>query len=100
METMDHMIKLVPNVQPINCKIYPPNPNEQKQLDKFLKENLQSGRIRPSKSPMASPFFFVKKKDGTLTPVQDYQKLNEIMIKNCYPLPFIQDLVDKFKNAK
>src|SRR4051812_8402996 len=96
----DHMIKLIPGAQPINCKIYPLSSEEQKQLDEFLKENLESGRIRPSKSPMASPFFFVKKKDGKLRPVQDYRKLNEMTIKNRYPLPLIQELVDKLKGAK
>src|SRR3954453_22726762 len=49
---------------------------------------------------MASPFFFVKKKDGKLRPVQDYRKLNEMTIKNRYPLPLIQELVDKLKGAK
>src|SRR3954465_646745 len=94
------MIELVPGAQPIDCKIYPLSLEEQKQLDEFLKENLESGRIRPSKSPMASPFFFVKKKDGKLRPVQDYRKLNEMTIKNRYPLPIIQELVDKLKGAK
>ena len=46
--------------------------NKQEELDKFLDENLSSGRIRHSKSPMASPVFFVKKKDGALRFVQDY----------------------------
>src|SRR3954466_11833552 len=96
----DHMIKLTPGSQPINCKIYPLILEEQKQLDKFLKENLESGRIRPSKSPMALPFLFIKKKDGKLRPVQDYWKLNKMTIKNCYPLPLIQELVDKLKGAK
>jgi hypothetical protein len=50
----------------VDCKIYLLNPSEQKQLDKFLKEQPETGRIQPSKSLMASPFFFVKKKDGTL----------------------------------
>ena len=54
---------------------------EQKELDAFLEENLKSGRIRPSRSPMASPVFFVKKKDGTLRLVQDYRKLNDMTIK-------------------
>ena len=49
---------------------------------------------------MASPFFFVKKKDGTLRPVQDYRKLNEMTVKNRYPLPLIQELIDKLKNAQ
>ncbi len=76
------------------------NRNEQEQLDIFLDENLESRRIRPSKSPFASPFFFVKKKDGTLRPVQDYRKLNEMTIKNCYPLPLISELIDKLRGAK
>ena len=49
---------------------------------------------------MASPFFFVKKKDGALRPVQDYRKLNEMTIKNRYPLPLIQELIDKLKGSK
>ena len=78
----DHAIKLIPNAKMMDCKIYPLNLMEQKQLDEFLKEQLETGRIQSSKSPMASPFFFVKKKDGSLRPVQDYQKLNEMTIKN------------------
>ena len=84
----------------MDCKIYPLNLEEQIQLDTFLKENLQSGRIRPSKSPMASPFFFVKKKDGSLRPVQDYRKLNEMTIKNHYPLPLISELINKLRGAR
>ncbi|SJL17403.1 uncharacterized protein ARMOST_20953 [Armillaria ostoyae] len=97
----DHAIELVPNAKnTLDCKVYPLNPIEQKELDKFLDENLASGRIKPSKSPMASPFFFVKKKDGTLRPVQDYRKLNEMTIKNRYPLPLISELMDKLGSAR
>ncbi len=49
---------------------------------------------------MASPFFFVKKKNESLWPVQDYRKLNDITIKNQYPLPLIQELIDKLKEVK
>ena len=59
----DHAIELIPGSTPSNCKVYPLAPNEQKELDDFLKEHLSTGRIRPSKSPMASPVFFVKKKE-------------------------------------
>jgi len=62
----DHAIKLVPNVNPVNCKVYPLAPNEQKELDEFILKNLQTGCIHPSKSAMASPIFFIKKKDGWL----------------------------------
>ncbi len=97
----DHAIELTPNMKStLDCKVYPLNRNEQEQLDAFLDENLELGRIRPSKSPFASPFFFVKKKDGMLRPVQDYRKLNEMTIKNRYPLPLISELIDKLRGAK
>ena len=73
---------------------------EQKKLDKFLEENLQTGHIRPLKSPIPAPFFFVKKKLGDLRPVQDYRKLNSLTVKNRYPLPLIPELIDKIKNAR
>jgi Reverse transcriptase (RNA-dependent DNA polymerase) len=58
------------------------------------------GFIRPSKSPFTSPFFFIKKKDCKLQPIQDYRKLNDLTVKNQYPLPLIADVVEKLKNAK
>ena len=84
----------------MDCKTYNLTLDEQKELDAFLEENLKSGRIRPSKSPFTSAFFFIKKKDGKLRPVQDYQKLNAITVKNQYPLPIISELIDKLKNTK
>ena len=62
----DHAIELTPGSKPVDCKVYPLNPNEQKALDEFLEENLKSGQIQPSMSLMALLFFFVKKKDGSL----------------------------------
>jgi Retroviral aspartyl protease len=99
--TWDHAINLKDNVDPIlDCKIYPLEPGEQDELNVFLEENLSSGRIRLSQSKIASPFFFIKKKDGRLRPVQDYRKLNEMMIKNCYPLPLTHELIDRVKGSK
>ncbi|KAJ8469029.1 hypothetical protein ONZ45_g17034 [Pleurotus djamor] len=96
----DHAIELVDGSEPANCKVYPLSPVEQRELDAFIEENLNTGRIRPSKSPMASPVFFIKKKDGSLRLVQDYRKLNSMTIKNRYPIPLISELVDKLKNAR
>src|SRR6266536_4984467 len=48
---------------------------------------------------MASPFFFITKKDGRLCPVQDYRKLNLIMVKNTYPLPLISELINQLQGA-
>lgn len=61
----DHTIKLIPNATLSDCKTYPLSKEEQKELDMFLKENLESGHIRPLKSPMASPLFFAKKRIAT-----------------------------------
>jgi len=55
------------------CQLYGLSHEECAQLDEFLEENLRTGRIRMLNSPMASPFFFIKKKDGKLHPVQDYR---------------------------
>jgi Integrase zinc binding domain/RNase H-like domain found in reverse transcriptase len=86
--------------EPKSSKNYNLTPAEQIELDKFLKENLKKGYIRPSQSPMASPFFFVSKKDGKLWPCQDYRYLNNWMVKNSYPLPLISEIMDKLKGAK
>jgi len=66
---------------------------EQEELDAFLEENLHTGRIRPSKSSITAPVFFIKKKDGLLRLVQDYRVLNAVTVKNKYSLPLISELV-------
>jgi hypothetical protein len=85
----DHAIEIIPGSKASNCKVYPLSPSEQKELDAFLKENLETGCIQPSKSPITSLVFFIKKKDGSLQLVQDYRALNAIIVKNKYPLPLI-----------
>ena len=74
-EAMDHVPPSQPYNHAINLdesfipkigKLYPLSVKEREAVDEFIDENLHSGKIRPSKSPQASPFFFVKKKDGGL----------------------------------
>jgi transposase InsO family protein len=96
----DHAIELELGAKTSSTKVYPLSPNEQEQLDAFIEENLASGRIRPSKSPMAAPVFFIKKKDGSLRLVQDYRALNSKTIKNVYPLPLISDLINRLRGAR
>jgi len=96
----DHAIELTPRAKPKLSKVYPLSPLEQTELDAFLEENLRTGQIRPSKSPIAAPVFFIKKKDGSLQLVQDYRTLNTITIKNRYPLPLISELVSQLRRAK
>ena len=73
--------------------------NEQEELDRFLDESLRKGYITPSKSPIASPVFFIKKKDGRLHLVQDYRKLNDFTIKNHYPLPLASNIVNHLRQV-
>jgi len=80
--------------------VYPLSLLEQAELDAFLEENLHTGRIRPSKSSIAAPVFFIKKKDGLLRLVQDYRALNAITVKNRYPLPLISKLISQLRGAQ
>jgi len=99
--TWDHAIELLPDApKTMDCKVYPLALTEGQALTEFLNEQLKKGYICPSKSPYASPFFFIKKKDGKLRPVQDYRKLNAITIKNRYPLPLIPEIIDKVRDAR
>jgi hypothetical protein len=69
----DHAIDLKPGApDALDCKVYPMTRDEDAALEKFLNEMVAKEYIHPSKSPYAPPFFFVKKKDGKLRPVQDY----------------------------
>ena len=96
----DHAVELIPGSKPSGCKVYPLSPAEQKELNAFLKKNLKTGQIWPSRSPMSSLVFFIKKKDSSLWLVQDYWALNAITVKNKYPLPLISELINKLQGAK
>jgi hypothetical protein len=95
-----HAIDLKPKTTMKKCGIYRLTPTEMDALKKYIKDHLRKGYIRPSKSPVASPFFFVSKKDGKLRPVQDYRALNDITVKNAMPLPLIPDLIDKLQGSR
>ena len=70
------------------------------ELKKQKEELLAKGFIRPSSSPWGAPIIFVDKKDGTRRMCVDYRALNDITIKNKYPLPMIEDLFDQMRGAK
>ncbi len=94
----DHAINLKEDAPAVlDCKIYPLSHNQDTKLTEFLEEHLRKGYIRESKSPYAAPFFFIKKKDGKLQPVQDYQKLNEQTIRDNYPLPLIKTILEQLQ---
>jgi hypothetical protein len=75
--------------------MYRVSPAELREIESQGKGRLQKGFIEPSSSPYGAPILFVKKKDGSLRMVIDYRALNKVTIKNNYPLPRIDDLLDK-----
>jgi len=86
---------------PKKAKTYPLSVEEEKEMNKFIDDNLRKGFIWESASPQASPFFFISKKDSkALRPCQDYRYLNESTVKNTYPLPSIDNLLQKLHGAK
>jgi Reverse transcriptase (RNA-dependent DNA polymerase) len=96
----DHAIDLKPGAPAaLPGKLIPLCQTELQVLWKFVKEHLTRGTIRPSKSPYKSRFFFIKKKDSTLCPIQDYRPVNQWTIWNAYPLPLIPELIDRLNGC-
>jgi hypothetical protein len=97
---IEFIIDLVPETGPIAKRLYRMAADELAELKKQLQELTDKGFIRPSASPWGSLVLFVKKKDGSMQMCVDYRSLNAVMIKNKYPLPRIDDLLDQLQNAK
>jgi len=84
----------------LNAKAYAMTLKEEEALNQWLDEQLKARLIIESKSRYAAPCFYIPKKDGSLQLVQDYRKLNQVMIKDKTPLPLIREVIDKLKEAK
>ena len=96
----DHAIEFEKNaILSKPAKVYPLSVSERNSLDLWIDEELRKGYIQPSTSSIAVPFFFVKKHDRSLYPVIDYRALNEITIKNCYPISWIADLTESLSHT-
>ncbi|GJY92430.1 putative reverse transcriptase domain-containing protein [Tanacetum coccineum] len=75
-------------------------PTKMEELSNQLRELQNKGFIRPCSSPWGAPVLFVKKKDGSFRMCIDYRELNKLTIKNCYPLPRIDDLFDQLQGSR
>jgi len=94
---IEFIIELLPTTTPIAKRPYRMGVNELEELKKQIKELQDKGFIRPSSSPWRAPVIFVDKKDGSQRMCVDYRSLNEVTIKNKYPLPRIDDLFDQLR---
>jgi len=81
-------------------KVYLLLREEKEEVYEFIKEQLRKGYIRPSKLSQIALVFFVEKKNGKKRMVQDYQYLNEWMVKNNYPLPLILNVLENIGMKK
>jgi len=97
---VDHPIVLLDNTKVVNQRPYRLPFHQKNALEELIKHMLASQMIRPSLSPYSSPVILVKKKDGTWRLCVDYRQLNSNTVKNKYPIPIIEDLLDELHGAK
>lgn len=97
---VDHRIDLTPGSVPPACKSYRMAPLEEKELWDQLQAYLKDGKIEPAQSPFGAGVLFARKKDGTLRLCIDYRGLNAITIKDRYPIPRIDEQLDKFAKCE
>jgi hypothetical protein len=91
---VEFVINPLPKTAPISKRPYRMAAEELKELKKQLTELQEAGYICPSSSPWGAPVLFVQKKDGSQRMCVDYRSLNDVNVKNKYPLPRIEDLFD------
>lgn len=95
----DCQIDLIPGAPLPTSKLYNLSKPERETMENYISESLATGLIRPSSSPVGAGFFFVEKKDTTLRPCVDYRGLNDITVKNKYPLPLIDSAFNSLHQA-
>jgi hypothetical protein len=96
---IEFIIKLLSGTPPISKRPYRMPVNELIELKKQIVELQAKGSIHPSSSSWGAPVLFIEKKDGTQQMCVDYHSLNEVTIKNKYPLPQIENLFDQMKGV-
>jgi hypothetical protein len=96
---VEFAIEVIPCTAPISKRAYRVSRLELVELKKQIDELLEKGYIRPSTSPWAALVLFMEKKDGTQRMCIDYRSMNEVTVKNKYPLPRIEDLFDELRGA-
>jgi hypothetical protein len=97
---IEFSIDLLSGTAPISKRPYRMDVKDLSELKKQIEELLAKRFIHPSTSPWGAPVIFVDRKDGTRRMCVDYRSLNDVTIKNKYPLPKIEDLFDQMRGAK
>ena len=93
------MIDVVPGSEPPNRPPYSVSVTQREEIMNQVQDLLSKGLIQPSSSPFCSPVLLVQKKDGSFRMCVDYCALNKMTIKNKFPIPRIDDVLDKLGGA-
>ena len=97
---LQHDVELIPGTVPIRQHAYRMSPARKEALRAEVTYLLKNGFVEPSKSPWASPCLLVPKEDGSTRMCTDYRKVNSKTIKDSYPLPRLDDIIDSIGEAR
>ncbi|KAF5470266.1 hypothetical protein F2P56_010790, partial [Juglans regia] len=98
--TQDHAITLLPNTTPVSVRPYRYHYFQKEEIEKIIKELLSNGVIQPSQSPYSSPVLLVRKADGSWRMCVDYRALNKATVKDKFPIPIVEELLDELCGAQ
>ncbi|WVZ05912.1 hypothetical protein V8G54_019258 [Vigna mungo] len=94
-----HQIPLLEGSNPVKVRPYRYPHSQKEEIERLVAQMLQEGIIQPSSSPFSSPIILVKKKDGSWRVCTDYRALNAITIKDSFPIPTVDELIDELYGA-
>lgn len=99
-EIIQRHIPLLPGTKPVAVKPYRYSPQQKDEIEKQVRIMLEQGIIRHSQSPFASPVLLVRKKDGTWRFCVDYRHLNAVTVKDKYPMPVGDEMLDELAGSQ